>query len=266
MDQFKFSKFKYFLICKIFFSSSYPSGRLAVLRLKPPNSCTLFFDDTDLRENQFLGLITSTGHAVVMQPNLHARFTTDSHHERGYLCDGKTGIIEKQVQWHMNTSGNQSVLSNHTTSDDDILPPLFDNTIQLQLNSSMQLEYHNPTNIRFAFACQKEEYKFQLGINISTPTPTLHDPTIHLFKQKKTIKSKLSTIPNEINITNDKQQIQIERLLDGQVNLRELPMFKELTLMRKRIRNLCNNWLKDCRMILGKNKIKILLFLKIRLF
>ena len=224
--------------------------------MKPPNSCTLFFDDTDRRENQFLGLVTSNGHTLVMQPSLYARFTTDYHHERAYLCDGKSGLIEKQIQYHLNTPGTQSALSNHTQSndEDDILPPLFDNTIQLQLNSSMQLEYHNPTNIRFAFACQKEEYKYQLGTQFSTPTPTLQDPSVTSLKKKNQTKSKLPT-----NVQNDvieKQQIQVERLLDGHVNVKELPMMKELILMRKRIRNLCNGWLRDCRIILGKIKYK----------
>ncbi len=47
-------------------------------------------------------------------------------------------------------------------------------------------------------------------------------------------------------------EIQVERLLDGQVNIRELPMLRELITLRKRIRNICNNWLKECRMTLGK--------------
>jgi hypothetical protein len=192
-----------------------------------------------------------------MQPNLNARFTTDNHHERAYLCDGKTGIIQKQIQWHINTSGNQSVLSNQTGSndDDDILPPLMDNTIQLQLNSSMQFEFHNPTNIRFAFASQKEEYKFQLGTNISSQSPITPEPIIHLPKKKNQSKLKSSPIitTHEIPFVMDKQQIQLERLLDGQVNIKELPMIKELHLLRKKIRNICNNWLRECRIILGKN-------------
>jgi len=238
---------------------------LAVLRLNPSNCCTLFFDDTDIPENQFLGLVTSSGSVFVMQPTLHARFTTDNQYERAYLCNGKTGIIEKQVQWHLNHSGAQSVLSNQTMSndEDDILPPLFENTIQLQLNSFMQLEYYNPTNIRFAFACQKEEFKFQLGTNRSTHSPMSIEPTIVSTKKvsgdkKNQSKSKLSTIisastnSNEMTNISEKQQIQIERLLDGQVNIKELPMIKELHLLRKKIRNICNNWLKECRITLGK--------------
>jgi hypothetical protein len=246
------------------YNFSYPSGRLAVLRL---NCCTLFFDDTDIEENQFLGLVTSTGSVCVMQPTLHARFTTDIQHERAYLCNGKTGIIEKQLQWHSNTSGTQSVLSNQTTSndEDDILPPLLESIIQFQLNSCMQLEFHNPTNIRFAFACQKEEFKFQLGTNLSSQTPTTSfeptiSPTKKIGEKKVQTKSKLSTVisnSNDISNISEKQQIQVERLLDGQVNLRDLPMIKELIILRKRIRTLCNNWLKECRITLGKKEIKL---------
>jgi hypothetical protein len=246
--------------------NSYPSGRLAVLRLRHPFSTTLFYDDIDSPEHQFLGLVTSTGSVLIMQPTLHARFVTDNQHERGYLCDGKTGIIDKQLQWHSNNSGNQSVLSNPTVSndEDDILPPLFENTVQFQLNSCMQLEYHNPTNIRFAFACQKEEFKFQLGVDLSIQSPTLIDssPGITTNYNKKMFgdkkfqsKSKLSTIlsnSNELSNASEKQQIQVERLLDGQVNVRELPMIRELITLRKRIRNICNSWLKECRTTLGK--------------
>ena len=255
MDQFRFSNknsFSYFFIYS--FNLSYPSGRLAVLRLNPPHSSTLFFDDTDILENQFLGLVTSTGSVFIMQPTLHARFTTDNLHERAYLCNGKTGLIEKQIQWHLNTSGTQSVLSNQTGSndDDDILPPLFENTVQLQLNSSMQLEYQNPTNIRFAFACQKEEFKFQLGANLSSQSPVPVEPIKKSARVQS--KSKLSTIVSNSTNVSEKQQVQVERLLDGQVNLRELPMIKELNILRKKIRHLCNSWLKECRITLGKKK------------
>ncbi|CAF4631397.1 unnamed protein product [Rotaria sp. Silwood2] len=124
----------------------------------------LFFDDTDVPENAFLGLVTSNGSVIIMQPTLHARFIADSQHERGYLCNGKTGIIDKQLQWHSNSLVTQSTLSNEPTTndEDDILPALLESTVQLQLNPFMQLEYQNQTNIRFAFACQKEEFKFQL--------------------------------------------------------------------------------------------------------
>lgn len=195
-----------------------------------------------------------------MQPTLHARFTTDSQRERAYLCNGISGIIEKQIQWNLNNS-----IEMDEDEVDDILPPLFQTSVQLQLNSFMQLEFHDPTNIRFAFACQKEEYKFQLGTTIS-PSPPIQTITPNLNKKtptdsKKTpTKSKLSNNSNENPIVNEKQQIQIERLLDGQVNLRELPMIKELNLLRKRIRHLLNNWLREFRIALGIFHLSLLLF------
>lgn len=231
---------------------SYPSGRLAVLRLNCPHSCTLFFDDTEIVENQFLGLVTSRGHMFIMQPTLHARFTTDSQRDRAYLCHGTNGIIEKQIQWNL----NNSMSIDEEDDIEDILPPLFETSVQLQLNSFMQLEFHDPTNIRFAFACQKEEYKFQLGTTISSTTPqetispTLPKKTPTDLKKNPT-KSKSSNHSNDNEIINQKQEIQIERLLDGQVNLRELPMIKDLNLLKKRIRHLFQNWLKEYRIALG---------------
>ncbi|CAF4020243.1 unnamed protein product [Rotaria sp. Silwood2] len=238
----------------------YPSGRLAVLRIHSPNSMVLFFDDTDVPENAFLGLVTSNGSVIIMQPTLHARFIADSQHERGYLCNGKTGIIDKQLQWHSNSLVTQSTLSNEPTTndEDDILPALLESTVQLQLNPFMQLEYQNQTNIRFAFACQKEEFKFQLGVHLSTQSTTSAELTKkNLLDKKFQSKSKLSTIlsssinSNQTSNISEKQQIQVERLLDGQVNVKELPMIKELNNLRKRIRNICNDWLKSCRTTLG---------------
>ena len=260
---------------------SYPSGRLAVLRIHSPNSMILFFDDTDIRENQFLGLVTSTGSVVIMQPNLHARFITDNQHERAYLCNGKTGTIEKQVPCHRNNSATQPLTSNPTVTnnEDDILPPLLENVIQLQLNSSMQIEYHNPMNIRFAFSCQKEEFKFQLGIHLSAQSTTSSEPvttTVPLKKissdKKLHSKGKVSTAlsgsshSNQTATISEKQQVQVERLLDGQVNIRELPMMKELNSLKKRARNICNNWLRQCRTTLGKRKSKKLIFLYDQMF
>ena len=189
-----------------------------------------------------------------MQPTYHSRFTTDSQRERAYLCHGINGIIEKQIQWNLN---NSMLIDDDDDPIEDILPPLFQTSVQLQLNSFMQLEFIDPTNIRFAFACQKEQYQFQLGTTISssttqhqTITPSLPKKTPTDLKKSPT-KSKLSSNSNEIEIVNEKQEIQIERLLDGQVNLKELPMIKDLILLRKRIRHLFYNWLKEYRIALG---------------
>lgn len=238
----------------------YPSGRLAILRFNSPNYTTIFFDDTDIEENRFLGSVTSNGNLFIMQPTCYARFTTDYQHERAYLCNGKTGIIDKQLQYHLNQSQINS--NNNNNDDDDVLPPLFQNTVQVQLNPYMQLEFHNPTNIRFAFACQKEEFKFELGTNRSRmQTPILIETPKKISADKKNqSKSKISTPitnSNDLSSISDKQQIQIERLLDGQVNLKELPSIKELIFLRKRIRNICMHWLKECRMTLGNIYIYI---------
>ena len=222
-------------------------------------------------ENEFLGLVTGSGSVFIMQPTLHARFTTDNQRERAYLCDGISGLIEKQVQWHLTSHSNET---RSNLDEDDILPPLFENTVQLQLNPFMQLEYHNPNNIRFAFACQKEEYKYQLGTTLSSSSPVTPQQTIQTNLSKKnptdhkksSTKSKGSTNSTDHSMNNEKQQIQVERLLDGQVNLRELPMIKDLTLLRKRIRHLFHSWLREYRIALGKiiyfsRQLKSLLFL-----
>jgi len=238
---------------------SYPSGRIAVIRLQPPASSTLFFDDTDSPENQFLGCVTSSGCVLVKQPNLYTRFVTDSLHERGYLCNGETGIIEKQLRSHSNNPGTQSNLPNQTPAndDDEIFPPVLDSTVQLQLNSCMQLEYYNPINIRFAFACHKEEFKFQLGAHPSQLPSAVEATLISTKKHSadRKLRSKLSTIvsssthSSEISINS---QVPVEKLPDGQVNVKELPMMKELTVLRKRIKHICISWLKECRTPLGK--------------
>lgn len=165
-----------------------------------------------------------------MQPNLYARFITDNQDQTAYLCYGQTGIIEKQLQYHFNFNSNQQ--SSLTNNDDDIIQPLFENTVQLQLNSFMQLEFNNSTNINFAFSCEKQEFKFELGTNNNN------------IIQSNTL---------------DKQQIQIEKLLDGQIYLKQLPMFKELNLLRKKIKIIFNNWLKLYRITLG-NFIYLLKF------
>ncbi|CAF3758096.1 unnamed protein product [Adineta steineri] len=242
----------------------YPSGRIAVLCLQPPNPSTLFFDDTDIPENQFLGLVTSTGSVLIMQPSLHARFVTDNQHERGFLCNGETGLIEKQLRSHSNESGTDAIVSNQTTGNDDegVFAQPADSTVQLQLNPYMQLEYYNPINIRFAFSCHKEEFKFQLGADPATQIQNSTETTIASTKKnsadrRRQSKSKLSTIvsssthSSELSLNSERPQILPEKLPDGQVNIKELPMMKELTNIKKRFKTLCNNWLKECRTALG---------------
>ncbi|UJR34249.1 hypothetical protein I4U23_021653 [Adineta vaga] len=222
----------------------YPSGRLAVLRLRSLISTILFFDDTTIPTKQFLGLVTSSGNVLVMQPTFHTRFITNNRYEYAYLCHGKTGLIENQLQWSFKRNiHRQSTLFHEDDDDDDDNQhiPLIENTVQLQLNSSMQLEYQNPSNIRFAFSCHSEEFKYQLGSSIlRTHSPIVMDSTslTRKFSKKRT---------SSINANEYLHQ----KSNDEQMDLYHLPIMKELIIMRKRIKTLCETWLKEYRTILG---------------
>ncbi len=231
---------------------------MAVLRLTPPLSTTLFFDDTDSPANQFLGLVTSTGNVLLMQPTFHARFITNTDYRNVYLCNGKTGIIEKQFQYHLpNNYQRQSI----PIDEDDVNPPLFENTVQLQINSCMQLEYQNSLNILFAFTCQNEKFKHQLGAHIPTRSTTFMNLTTTILATKKISGEKkfsLSTKRSNSITSNDssnileKRQIQTRKLSDEQNHSHQLPMMQELIIFRKRIKHICYSWFKQCRTTLGK--------------
>ncbi|CAF2587518.1 unnamed protein product [Rotaria sp. Silwood2] len=230
----------------------YPSGRLAVLCLRSSYSTTLFFNDTNSIGNQFLGLVTSTGNVLLMQPKLHAHFITNNQRECSYLCNGKTGIIKKQIQWHLKDNNYQG--QSISNDKDNINQTLFDNTVQLQLNSFMQLEYNNSSNIHFVFTCQNEKFHFQLGIHLPTqssiPMDLITTVPMKKFSQDKknqTITKKSNPISsNDISNVLEKQQIS-----DEQLYFNQLPMIQELILLRKRIENICHSWLKQYRTILG---------------
>ena len=192
-----------------------------------------------------------------MEPSSYPRLISSDRFEHFYLCSNRNGEIEREILWHRNAIGRESILSNRSdhqsVDDDDILPPLFENTIQFQVNRTIQLEFSQPKSIRFGFACEQEEFQFQL-IPYKAPTPTnIVSPTNNLMK--KVPKSKQSSQSNSVNEVSVKQQIQIERLLDGQMNQKELPMFKELLALRKRIRLVCSHWLKACRSTLGSSPL-----------
>ncbi|CAF3567379.1 unnamed protein product [Rotaria sp. Silwood1] len=230
--------------CQIY----YPSGRLAVLCIRSSYSTTLFFNDTNSIGNQFLGLVTSTGNVLLMQPKFHAHFITDNQHQCSYLCNGKTGIIEKQFQWHLTNNSEIQSISN------DINLSLIDNTIQLQLNSFMQLEYHNSSNIDFAFTCQNEKFHFQLGIHLPIqsliPKNLITSTTTSIKKnsQDKKIQTPTTKRTNSIS-SNDTSNI-LEKQ-HQQLYFHQLPMIQELILLRKRIENICHSWLKQYRTVLG---------------
>ncbi|CAF1185184.1 unnamed protein product [Rotaria sordida] len=232
----------------------YPSGRLAVLRLRSSYSTTLFFDDTSSIGNQFLGLVTSTGNVLLMQPKFHAHFITDNQHECSYLCNGKTGIIEKQLQWYLTNNYQRESIA---IDKDDITSTLHDNTIQLQLNSFMQLEYYNSSNIRFSFTCQNENFFFQLGIHLPKKSSLISidstRTTVSMKKFSRDKKFQTTTTKNSNDMSNvlEQQQIQSQQLFDEQLHFHQLPMIQELILLRKRIENICHNWLKRYRAVLG---------------
>jgi hypothetical protein len=230
---------------------------LAVLRLGSSFSTTLFFDDTDSTENQFLGFVTFTGSVVLMEPTFHARFITDNQHENAYLCNGKTGIIEKQFHWNLkNNSPKESI----SIDPDDINLPIIENSIELQINSFMQLEYHNSTNINFSFACQNEQFQYQFGVPLPIKPTSFMDLTTKILATKQIpevknfqtktrllIKSFKSINSNDISNSSEKSQ----KLLDRQINFHQFSIPQELILLRKRIRNICDSWLKEYRTTLG---------------
>jgi hypothetical protein len=172
-----------------------------------------------------------------MQPTFHARFITNNKYQNAYLCNGKTGLIEKEFQYN---SQQQSI----PIDEDNINPSL-----QFQINSFMQLEYFNPSNIIFAFKCQNEEFQFQLGIQLPTQSSVLMNLTTTTILAAKKISSNIS---NDITNTFEKPQIQTQKLSDESNHSRQLPIMQELILLKKRIKHICLNWLKECRTTLGK--------------
>ncbi len=239
------------LILSTEYEFSYPSGRLAVLRLRSPISTTLFFDDINSPIHQFLGLVTSTGSVLLMQPTFHARFITNYQYDNGYLCNGKTGVIEKRFQWHLS---NNSQRKSQPITEDNTNP--LENTIQLQINSFMQLEYHDSSNILFAFTCHDEEFKLQLGIPLPRQSLTLKNLATTILSSRRISGEQSSQLPTKrsdsINSNEEKQQIQTRKVSDEQSRSHSLPMMHELIVLRKRIKHICHSWLEECRTTLGK--------------
>lgn len=194
-----------------------------------------------------------------MQPTLHARFICDNERECAYSCDGKRGTIEKQFQYRSsNNDQSQSTLIDK----DDVDSVSRVHGVQYQLNSCMQLDYYNPSNIRFLFKSRYETFQLQLGTSVQKPLPTsssvpIIKSTIKKYSQDKKFqtKSKRATLmePNDILNISEQKQINHEELFEEQLHLNQLPMFEELNVLRKRIRQICDNWLKHYRTILGKS-------------
>jgi hypothetical protein len=119
--------------------------------------------------NQFLGLVTSNGNVLLIQPTFYAHFITNNQYKNAYLCDSKIGFIEKEFQYDL------------TNDDDDNINP----SLQFQINSFMQLEYINSSNIPFLFKCQNEEFQFQLDISLPIQSSTLINLTTTILATKK---------------------------------------------------------------------------------
>ena len=211
---------------------------MAVLRLPPPKSTTLFFDDTPSSTHRFLGLVTSIGNVLLVEPSYHARFIGNNRHENGYLCHGKTGVIEKEFLWNCST-----------TSEEMSYPSVIDQTLQLQINSSMQLEYHQPSNISFAFQCENERFQYQLGVQLPR---TLCSTTKNLPGSRRVSQEKSPSILFK-RLNSDESKLPVRSSSNEKLPSRSLTPMEELTILRKRIEHLCQNWLEQCRTTLGSS-------------
>lgn len=236
---------------------SYPSGRLAVLRLRSSCFTTLFFDDIKSIENRFLGLVTHAGDLLLMESNCYAHFITDRQHQCIYLCDRKNGIIEKRIQYNLKTSNQTQYVSikNNVIDSNQV-----GNRIQLQLNSFMQLDYHNSSNIRLTFACQNENFEYELlnhsrlkseSIDLKPPIfPVMKNSLSKTFSTKTKISNHMNS--DDVSTISKNRPTQTQQLSDEQMDFYQLPMYPELLMLRKRIRYICHNWLKYYRTKLGK--------------
>lgn len=188
-----------------------------------------------------------------MQPTFHARFITNNRYESAFLCNGKTGFIEKEFNYN---NQRQSIRIDNEFNKNKI--SLDENTIQFQLNSFMQIEYQNNSNILFAFKCQDEEFQFQLGYHHLIQTPTLIEVTKTITQSKRhSIENKVQILPNKFNsiISNDLLNInqkQTENISDQLNQTYQLPILQDLILLKKRIKHICHSWLKEYRTTLGK--------------
>lgn len=230
---------------KIEFLLSYPSGRLAVQRFPSPCLTTLFFDDSV--KHSFLGFVNSIGNVILLEPTFHARFLTNHQKEYALLCDGKTGVIQKEFQLNSNQ----------------------ENLLEFQLNSSMQIQYENASKISFSFACQNEHFRFQLAKS----TSSFKDFTSKILlanKLSSTIKqSNLLILPNN---NQDKSLLTNRKSISQPTNSsqQQISLLQDLDLLKKRVKQICHSWLKQYRTVLGRffrfNSIENLFFLMKRYF
>lgn len=159
-----------------------------------------------------------------MQPSFHARFLTNHQKEFAYLCDGKAGFIQKEFPINLTKEIR----------------------LEFQLNSLMQIQYENQSNIRFAFTCENEYFQFQLAKTFSS----LEDLTSTIVVTKKlssNLKRSNSILANQLE-----QQQSLSRKSFEQANsYQDLPILQELNSLKKRIKSICHSWLQFCRSVLG---------------
>ena len=226
---------------------------------------TLFFDDDDDQQQQQRQSVKTPFHACVI-PDLAVLVMTRSHHARlisvapsssAYLCDERDGRIEREIRRHGRSLRPGSNLSRRTPlngrddeNDDD---DEHGNTIQIQLNSSMQIEYLHLTNIRFGLSVAKEDLHLQFGSRLERQSTNVSRASAR-HAGVSTIVSTPSLI-NDMNTSSDRHDVSIEKASNDHISLHDLPMINELLLLRKRIRLLLDNWLMTCRTTLGKRHV-----------
>ena len=183
-------------------SFSYPSGRLAILRLRSPIGTVVFFDDTDSISERFLGSITGQGH-LCLQPGKGSsrRLFTDEENRGIYSFDEERGAMEREHQWTTNKDPDRRAL-------------------QIELNSSIELEYRHPRDIRLNFHCEKEEYRLQLGVPVDLP-----NEQIPAAEPKK---------PPRLSVTST-----------------DFDPSQSLAQLKERVQQISLDWLEHCRMSLG---------------
>ena len=232
---------------------------------------TLFFDDDDDQQpmkNPFLAFIIPDLAVVVMTRSHHARLISVAPCPSAYLCDERDGRIEREIRFYDKSLRADSNLSRRTPlngrddeHDDDgssSVSSLSGNTIQIQLNSSMQIEYLHLTNIRFGLSIAKEDLHLQFGSRLERQSANVSRTSARHGGLLTVVPN--STHTNDIDTSSDRHGVSIGKVANDQISLHDLPMINELLQLRKRIRLLLDNWLTTCRTALGKRDMLLLSF------
>ena len=240
---------------------------------------TLFFDDDDHQQQQqsvtspFLAFVIPDLAVVVMTRSHHARLISVAPCPSAYLCDERDGRIEREIRFQGKSVRANSNLSRRTPlngqddedDDDDgtgVASPLSGSTIQIQLNSSMQIEYFHLTNIRFGLSVAKEDLHLQFGSRLERRSINVSRASAR-HGGLSTIVSN-SSHSNDIDRSSDRHDAFSGKASNDQISLHDLPMIHELLQSRKRIRLLLDNWLATCRTALGRRDTLHLLYFSSR--